>query len=632
MISRRIYVAISALMVSILFLCMSLPHLKDGLNDYMVNQYTETAENYPSKANIYIPLQFGIENLPKSQEESLQTTTIPYNLVTYIGNSNQPTQDIVSEWVTYTKRNIACFPTLEAYQADETIRDVSNMLIIDPTSIDWNSESMLNTLDECLEKGVSLIFSGLPELSIIQSNKRVRDLLGIKEVYEEKVEVDGFYLREGFLLGGSTFYLKKQADNQEENPGSKAFPVDTTLPWLLPASGSKVYMQGIFQDPQKEDSDDESENNPILIWRHRQGNGYVFVENGNFLSNQVGIGLLSAMAAEINSYELYPIVNAQTLVLTGFPALTDENSEVINEIYSRSIKQVQQELMWPSISEILRRYKYKATCMVAPQYEYSEDEKPDEKLLKYYLKMFAEQAIETGLDQLSDSNISLLEKLDEDEQFFQEALDGYPIVSFYARDLEDEQIIQGAQSKVLSSTRTVIRDYEEKVAPVEFLAENVTAQSVICDGFDWTYESDFLVRSMQTALGYLNINCDLSQITYPQNETSTWDHLSGFLASTLTLYGELYPEFSKLASAQGDERIRQFLSMNFNQSRTGNEIEINIESFNDKAWFILRTHNEAIQEIEGGNFTELEKDAYLIEITQPNATLIMGPADQRYIQ
>ena len=36
-------------MATVLFLCMCLNSLKDGWNDYAVNRYTETAENYPSQ-------------------------------------------------------------------------------------------------------------------------------------------------------------------------------------------------------------------------------------------------------------------------------------------------------------------------------------------------------------------------------------------------------------------------------------------------------------------------------------------------------------------------------------------------------------------------------------------------------
>ena len=55
MVSRRNYFTIMILMVVVFFLCMTFNTLKDTWNDYEVNPYSETAENYPSKVNIYIP-------------------------------------------------------------------------------------------------------------------------------------------------------------------------------------------------------------------------------------------------------------------------------------------------------------------------------------------------------------------------------------------------------------------------------------------------------------------------------------------------------------------------------------------------------------------------------------------------
>ena len=40
-------------------------------------------------------------------------------------------------------------------------------------------------------------------------------------------------------------------------------------------------------------------------------------------------------------------------------------------------------------------------------------------------------------------------------------------------------------------------------------------------------------------------------------------------------------------------------------------------------WFVLRTHQEAIDQIKGGSFTELEDDVYLLEIEAAEAVITM---------
>ena len=76
--------------------------------------------------------------------------------------------------------------------------------------------------------------------------------------------------------------------------------------------------------------------------------------------------------------------------------------------------------------------------------------------------------------------------------------------------------------------------------------------------------------------------------------------------------------------------IRQFLALDYSDSRTDNEIHLQVEKIDGAAWFILRTHNETIQKMEGGNWQKLEEGAYLIEVAQSDVTLTLEPADQRF--
>lgn len=628
MISRRNYVSITILMVSVLLLCIGINNLKDNLNDYSVNRYTETAENYPSKINMYVP---DGSNTAGSKDLAvwggLEAAAVPRDLVVCIGGKDEMCMKAAEEWVAYTKRNIVSYPTLADYAAAEAAGELPEMLVLEPSCVDWDEDWTFGFLDKCLESRTSLVFCSLPDVSVIESSRQVRELLGIHSVRAKETTVEGFYLRGGFLLGGATFYLEKSAEN-EPMPGSSVFPGERTFPWYLPSSGTKVYMRGI-----PEDGTVDTEDYPIVMWRNSRGDGCVFAVNGDFMSGQAGIGLLSAMAAEMHAYELYPVVNAQNMVLTGFPCLADENAEEMERLYSRSVKRVNQELMWPSISQLLQKYNYKATCMMAPQYDYSDSSLPDGKLLEDYLKMFAEQSVETGLYGSSESATSLSEKLEADGKFFQNALGGYDVVSFYAGGLEDEQITQAFTADVLSAARTVVREYDGTGAgPVGFLSENITAQNVLSDGMNYTYQSDFLVRSMETALGYLSVSFDMSQVAYPDDSGTTWTQLSMGMASTVSTYGEQYPDFARTTAAECDARIRQFLAMDYSQSRAGSQIMVKTEGVSGPVWFILRTHNEAVLDMDGGSWTELEEGAYLIEVTGGDAVLTLGPADRRYFQ
>lgn len=630
MISRRNYISITMLMVFVLFLCMSINYLKDGFNDYSVNRYTETAENYPSKTSIYMPNHSKTGDDPNPSVGNGEGTVVPRNLVVCIGDQKEMSMKAAAEWTAYTKRDIAEYPTLAGYGAAGKTGEPAEVLVIDPACVDWAAEGTFHILDRCLENGTSLVFCGLPDVSVIQNSRSLQELLGIRSVQAEETSVTGFYLREGFLLGGATFYLDRaETGAMESLPGNGAFPGERTIPWYLPAVGAKVYMKGV-----PEDTEMKADEWPIVMWRNSRGSAYVFAVNGTFMEGQEGIGLLSAMSAEMNSYEIYPVVNAQSMVLASFPSMADENAEVMDRIYSRpSIKEVFQKLTWPGISTTLEKYGYKGTCMVTPQYDYLDSELPDEEVLEYYLKTFSEQSVEVGLSGAARPGTNLMEKLEQDHQFFQDAVDGYSFASFYAGDLPDEQIMEAMGADVLTSARTVVRAYDgARVGPVGFLSENVTSQSALGDGLEYTHRSDFRVRAMETALGYLNMSFDMARIAYPETVEEQWEKLSRTLSSTISTYGQQYQGFTRTTAAECDMRIRQFLAMDYSKSRTGDQVELHVQGVTGPVWFILRTHNETILGMDGGSWEALEKGAYLVEVTQENAVLTLGPADQRYFQ
>lgn len=630
MISRRNFISITILMVTVLFLCMSINNLKDNWNDYAVNRYTETAENYPSKINIYVPEdsgeKAGQEQTPQEQKDD---RAVARDRVVCVGEEDKLSVKVVKEWVACTKRSIAEYSTLSACKAGEKDGELPEMLVIDSACVDWSDREETDFLYSCLEEGTHLVFSSLPEVSVIKENKRVRELLGIRKVLEEETSVAGFYLREGFLLGGQAFYLEKESPEAETFlTGSSAFPGEKTFPWYIPASGTKVYMRGI-----PEGNAVKTENYPIVIWRKSFGTAYVFAVNGGFMDGLEGMGLLSAMSAEMHSYEIYPVLNAQNIILAGYPSLADENREEMERVYSRSVKLVFQEILWPSISVSLQKYHYKATCMMTPQYDYSDENLPDRKQFEYYLKLLNEQSAETGLSGLSVSDIPISRKLEEDNRFLQDAAGGYGIASFYAGSLEEEEIAEALQTEALALTRTVVREYDEtEAAPVEFLSENVTSQRVLADGLTYTYKSDFLIRSMETALGYSSMSFDMTRIAYPNDDNDAWEKLSSGLASSISTYGEMFGDFARTTTAECDMHIRQLLSLDYNDSRTDNTIRLQIEGLTGPAWFILRTHNEIIGEMEGGSWQKLEEDAYLLEVTQSEVTLTMESTDRRFYQ
>ncbi len=616
MISRRNFFTITILMAVLFFLCMFLNHLKDGWNDYTVNAYTGTAEDYPSKVSIFIPgesAREGEENNPASDPEEAKQAE--RRLAVCIGDLNGGLVQAVKEWVVCTKRDIESYQLLELYRNASDKAPLPELLVMDSAGVRWEEEEEIRFLRECVDRGIHLVFATLPEPEVIEKNAQVRELLGIRKVLEEETTVSGLHLSEGFLLGGETIY------RQEEYPD-----MNYTFPWYLPAAGTKAYMKGI---PENEAM--KTDSYPLLIWRNSFGTAFVFAVNGGYMDEISAQGILAAMSAEMYSYEIYPVINAQNMILAGYPGLADENREAMEKSYSRSLKQVFQEILWPGISATFRPYQYKATCMMTPQYDYMDEALPDEKQLAYYLKIFHEQNAETGLDIRSRSDTPVEQKLEEDQRFLKSAVGGYEFASFYGGTLSEETLEDALQSELLASVKTVVVDAAEGAAgTVGFLTDDVTFQRSFNDGLEYKNKRDFMVKTQETALGYFSMVFDLSTVAYPEEKGDGWENLSKSFASAVASYGEMFQGFDKTTAAECDMRIRRLLALDFEDSRQKDTITLKVEDARGSAWFLLKVHNESVKSVEGGFFRRLEEGAYLITAKEPEVAITLEPADTRH--
>lgn len=622
MISRRNFFSISVLMCVVFFLCMFINNLKDTWNDYTINAYIDNAEDYPSQVNMFLPRRTQEKEDPgekAGESGEAATELVARNRVVCIGDADTALGKTLREWVAYTKRELSEYESLSAFRNAADIGELPEMLLIDAACADWEREAEVSFLMECVEQGTHLVFCTLPEASLIAENEALRNLLGIREVTAEVTTVDGIHLYGGFLLGGEVIY---QALEEEEE---KYQDMQLTFPWYHLASGTKVYMKGIPADESV-----DTEDYPVLIWRKSFGTAYVFAVNGGYMDGSTALGLLSAMSAEMYSYELYPVVNAQCMSFIGFPSLAAENDARLKEIYSQSLNQVFQEIIWPDISAAFQQYGFGLTCMMTPQYDYLDDNLPDPEQLEYYLKIFNEQSAEVGLSGMSVSEIPMEQKLEEDAEFFQEAMGGYEFASFYAGDLGEEEIEKALQEESLSTVRTVLTEQDESKEIIRFRSEYVTEQNVLGDGLDYTYRNDFLTRTVETAMGYLNLAFDMERVAYPEDEEDAWEKLSRNFTKTLASYGQKFGGFDGTTVSESDLRIRHFLALDYADSRTGDTIQLEVEGTWGTAYFILRTHNEAIKEVEGGNWKELEEGAYLIEGLDRNITITLEASDERY--
>ena len=596
MVSRRNYLTIAMMFVILLFMFQFTGVMKEQLSEYESNEYADDTTTSFQRSDAFLAEQ----------------TSADACEVIYVGEAGGAEESVVKTWCSYRKRTFFCSSSLALL--DSLQDDALQVLVVDGSKV--TSEEEVAVLRREAQMGVTVIFATLPQSSVIREYRDLRELLGIRAVIADEIPLAGMHLFSGFLLGGEEIYEVTEPGEEERQD------MNPSVPWYTTGAGTKTYMVGTLSDETIEQTvdneiraqyagmEEEAAKNsllPAILWRNSVDTAKIFCVNGDYLADISGVGILDAMMGETYDYDIYPVINAQNLVIADLPAFVSENEEEMQKRYSQSAQAVYQEIVWPSLTSIASRTGAKMTCMMTPQFTYTDEEEPDGENVTYYLKRLKEEHAEAGLSADSMEGIPLSEKIKQDQTFWQTYAPSYRFLSLYADGVKSI----GEESALPAEIRTVALGSGASEA-VGYLNENVTLQPSTSSGIWHTFLDDFKVKCMETALGYSNITLDLYSVTYPEGDEDSWEKISKKIAANLGTYWKAYEAFDATTLTESDVRIRRFLALDYKQQRTDNVITLSLEHREDAAWFLLRLHGEKVTEVAGGSFEEIEDGVYLI--------------------
>lgn len=582
MVSKRKFFSIAIMMFVLFFLFQFSMVIRDSKNIYDVN--SSLTEKKTDGENQWTPFD---------------SATGSDSSVVFVGNKAGDMGTAVSRWCTYAKRKLISCKSVSTYKSDD--KNLPEMMILE--SEKYADGDNLTTLETLEKKGVIIVFGCLENAKNIQNNKALMKFLGIQKVVAEETHLAGVKLFEGLLLGGEVTYNTSK-DKEEK----KRQDLELDVPWYQVGSGTKTYMVGLLDE--KTGKNVENEDLPTIIWRNGIDYGSVFAVVGDYMKDSTALGLLDGMRAEALQYTIYPIVNAQNLSMVNFPVFADENNTEMLKLYSQSVTGIARDIMWPALISVVEKSDMKMTCFIQPQADYTDDIEPKSGNLEFYLKQMKEQSAEAGISLEYQKLDKAEDKVTKDTEFFETEKINYRFGAAFAKEKDLKGILKDTDSGLLGDVGTLVCDYTENQPVVSYYSDSVTLQTVTSDGMNYAYSDDIRMRSIQTALGYTNVMLDMYDIFWPQEKTDRWEVMQKRFSSNLLTYWKNFRDFDSTTLSESNARIRTFLNLAYSQSREDNTITL--QTSEAGSWFILRTHGEEIDEIDGGSQTEIEADAYLI--------------------
>ena len=602
MLSRRNLVMMLTMFGVVLVLFLSTAVLREYFNDYDVNHAAQEERILPAAG--------------ASAADGQQ--------VVYAGAQDTGLYEPVAEWAEY--RKMALHEAMDVQTGLDRAGQYDHqdvLLLLDGDALEQDTRQSAEALTAYVQDGGTVIFCSLPSYETIRSCEALRLLLGIQQLRSPSVEVLEYWLYQGFLLGGDVCYP------YDELQPSKNLDIENVLPWYDISAGTKTYMVGYLPAQEQQTMGLNREDLPAVVWRNSLGDGCVFAVNGDFMRGESALGFLDAMVYESRSYALYAVVNAQNLCVTGFPDLTVENEDQMARVYVFNTRQLCRDVLWPSLVAASREGGWKLSAFVSLKQSAGSGKEPEMDDLISYLKYFNEEDAEAclALGRMDDPNLRL--SVTQDRQALDAIGLNYAFSGAWLRSENAGQLPGLLQPDgtmdVFPSIRTVVSELAPGQRVLSWLTGQMTRQSVTMDGYRYTYQDDLRLRSLQTALGYSNVQADIFRVLWLENSEDSWEKVSETLASVIATYWKPFAAFDKTTISESDRRVRLFLNQRVTSQESqlpqGRQISIQVENFAGDAWLMLRTHGETLQTMEGGTWTQIEEDAYLLHLTRENAAV-----------
>ncbi|MCM1044468.1 MAG: DUF2194 domain-containing protein [Candidatus Gastranaerophilales bacterium] len=615
MVSRRNFFSIIMMMAVLLFMFQFSQIIKENASNYDVNEY---AAKEPAAAH-------------RPQEgTSGADGGFDRERVVLLGDEGNALGRTVSQWCVYTKRDLSVLTEPDVVKRGA---DRPDLILIDSGQLDFDRDT--EALVELVQSGVPLIFCNLPDTAVLLENPALTELLGISQIREEPAQTEGIHLFSGFLLGGEAVYqvrLPEEAEKQD---------LELAIPWYVTGKGTKTYMVGMMDEHKV-----EREDFPRIIWRNSCGNAMVFAVNGSYLDDLTGLGLLDAMVFEMNAYTVYPVVNAQNMLVADFPVLSAENVAGMEAVYSRDPEAVMRDVMWPGITAMALNNKLRLTCFVNAKYDGADAAQPQAETLPFYLQQLREVSAEAGISfgyagapdvggtghvdgtgQVDGAEAALADKLRSDREFYDALESNYRFAAAYFEVLPEhleEALAEGAGR--LADIRTVAYRNGGEHPLLSWREDGVTLQAVTGDAGEYSYSVDLRMRSLATALGYSNTLIGMHRAMWPESEEDQWENYFDEIFSNVSTYWTKYGGFEQTVMSESDRRIRRFLGLDYEVEREDHRIALSLSGEGD-AWFVLRLHDEAVAGMQGGSFQKLEAGAYLIHAEESQVEITLKKAD-----
>ena len=474
----------------------------------------------------------------------------------------------------------------------------------------------IGSIKDWVSNGGDLMIAYPPSYSGEYAN--LFGILGVKDCGGSNALVECLHFPGDFMIGGTKhdFLITD--------------PYDASLSYSL-EDDCTVYLE-------------TSEKYPTpLIWRRSLGKGSVVVDNFGYIEKAYR-GIHSSAFSLLGDYCAYPVINGATFYIDDFPSPVPEGDNTyIKRDYNIPVSDFYMQIWWNDLYRMAQKYDIDYTGLVIEDYsDVVSGDFPrnyETSQFYYYGNMLLDEGGEIGIHGYNHMPL-VLENFD-----YQNKYDSY--VQWPTRD-----DIRKALHEVFDFTHMLFPDEELNVyvPPSNILSEegrkilseatptrciaSIYFPGEMCFEQEFDISEDGIINAPRVtsgciideymeiaALSELNFHFVNSHFHHPDDVLDEdrgaklgWEKLYNNL---LNYFGWLYTSCPVIRNLTGTEMaaaVERYDLIKIDREYTGNDIKLNLSSFYDEAWMLVRINNgKSIETITNGSYTKVADDFYLVE-------------------
>jgi len=581
MVTRRSYFSIVILMAVITFLFL-LPKI---FEDYSISYYND-------KIKDNIQVEHGVSVDKNVLSLASGEKTVAGKPLVYIFD-NEDTS-VYEEWCVYRKMQYRVIDSFTPC-ADE----IPDYIVVGRFDYTENDTEIFRSY---LENGTNIIFTQMPDYQNVTGDKDYMELLGILKCRQENVNVEELHIFNDFFVSKERIY-----SNRDFYGDKNKFKME--IPYYELRAGYQVFAQAKIKDTEYLDY-------PPVLWRTYTDNGYVFVVNTDVFEGKGVIGLLTAFVSQCESYDVYPVVNAQTVSVINFPVMNNENEELFEATYDRDMHSFSRDILWPGISTILQNYNKSYNFFMAAKLDYSTEKMSNNPDLGYYYSEIVSKLGTLGVsyDQVSDVSLSTINETVKSE--IQKEVEEYNQIAAYVPEsaLGEEDCVKNGKSNI------ILTDMSDERPIIEKEEDGTIRTCFTSSGVDHNIRQDLSLVGIETALGLDMQSTNIKEVLF-KNDDTYWEKVSSTWASETT-YIKDFEEFDTVSVEESMGRISNFLVIDYKTERLAdNSISVHITSDSNSGYFVVRLWNEQITGMSSGSFEKVNDTTYLISVVDKDTVI-----------